>query len=242
MSDRPICRMNGVAKGYGGPFRLLVDRLEVRSGEILCLLGPNGAGKSTLLRLLAGVERPDAGEVWLDGSRIDLPDVPPAVRRRITMVFQRPLMLDGTVRANLEYGLRLRRRDRRQPVENVLGRLGLGRIATQAARTTSGGQQQLVALARALAVEPDVLILDEPTASLDPAHVALVERVVADDNQRRGTTVIWATHNAFQARRVARRAGLLLDGRLVEASEVRAFFEAPSDPRTAAFVRGEMIY
>jgi ABC-type phosphate transport system ATPase subunit len=187
------------------------------------------------------VERPDEGEVWLGEHRLDLPDVPLAVRRRVTMAFQRPLMLAGTVRANVEYGMRLRGRARRKHVDDLLGRLDLAGIASQAARTTSGGQQQLVALARALAVGPDLLLLDEPTASLDPAHVALVERVISDENRGRGMTVVWATHGVFQARRVARRAGLLLDGRLVETADAESFFGSPSDPRTAAFVRGEMV-
>jgi tungstate transport system ATP-binding protein len=106
----------------------------------------------------------------------------------------------------------------------------------------SGGQTQLVALARALAVEPDVLLLDEPTAHLDPARVALVEEAVGDFQRRGQATVVWATHNLFQARRVAHRVTLLLDGRVVEVAPTQTFFEAPSDPRTAAFVRGKMIY
>ena len=159
------------------------------------------------------------------------------------MVFQTPRLLTGTVRANVEYGLRLRGlRGRSRSVEGLLDRLGLMRLATQSARSLSGGQAQLVALARALAIEPDVLLLDEPTAHLDPAHVALAERVVVEDNQVRGTTLLWATHNLFQARRVAHRVGLLLDGELVEEAATEAFFDHPADPRTAAFVRGEMIY
>ncbi|NOX52856.1 MAG: phosphate ABC transporter ATP-binding protein, partial [Planctomycetes bacterium] len=101
---------------------------------------------------------------------------------------------------------------------------------------------QLVALARALVLEPDLLLLDEPTANLDPAHVALVEEAIAEDHQRRGTTVVWATHNLFQARRVAERVGLLLNGQLIEVASTQTFFDAPSDPRTADFVQGKMVY
>ena len=163
------------------------------------------------------------------------------MQRRITLVLQRPALLTGTVQANVEYGLRLRRVDRREAkrhVQGVLKRLDLTDLSTRAARNLSVGQAQLVALAAALVLEPDVLLLDEPTANLDPAHVALVEEVVRE----RGTTVVFATHNVFQARRLAGRVALLLDGRLVEVAPVETFFSGPKDPRTAAFVRGEMIY
>jgi tungstate transport system ATP-binding protein len=243
MTVQPIYRLRSLTKGYGGTFRLHIGELDIDPGQVVGLLGPTGAGKSTLLRLLAGLERPGGGEAWfedwpLNGRGLALPE-----RRRVTMVFQTPRLLAGTVRDNVEYGLRLRGlRGRSRSVESLLDRLGLMRLATQSARSLSGGQAQLVALARALAIRPDVLLLDEPTAHLDPAHVALAERVVVEDNRVRGTTLIWATHNLFQARRVAHRVGLLLDGDLVEEAATGAFFDHPADPRTAAFVRGEMIY
>src|SRR5262249_18449655 len=123
-----------------------------------------------------------------------------------------------------------------------LCRLGLDGLAARAARTLSGGEAQLVALARALVLEAEVLLLDEPTAHLDPARVALVEQVLREERSGRGGTLVWATHNLFQARRVADRVALLLDGRLVELAPVSEFFDSPRDPRTAAFVRGEMVY
>jgi tungstate transport system ATP-binding protein len=101
---------------------------------------------------------------------------------------------------------------------------------------------QLVALARALVLEPEVILLDEPTANLDPARVAMVERLIETVHRERKITVVWATHNIFQARRVAERVALLLDGRLVEIAPTKLFFDSPGDPRTAAFVRGEMVY
>ena len=159
------------------------------------------------------------------------------------MVFQHPLLLTGSVRHNVEYGLRLRgSSNRRHVAEEMLERLGLMSLASRSVRTLSGGQRQLVALARALVVEPKILLLDEPTANLDPATVALVESVITGENQKRGMTVIWATHHLFQARRVAHRTGLILNGELVEMGPTKQFFESPIDPRTAAFVRGEMVY
>jgi tungstate transport system ATP-binding protein len=118
----------------------------------------------------------------------------------------------------------------------------LSKIASQSAQTLSGGQTQLVALARSLVIEPDVLLLDEPTAHLDPAHVALVEETIRQFQQERQTTIVWATHNLFQARRVADRTALLLNGQLVEVAPTEEFFKNPSDSRTAEFVQGRMVY
>src|SRR5262249_38077679 len=131
---------------------------------------------------------------------------------------------------------------RHHRTEAMLERLGLLELAGRSARTLSGGETQLVALARALVLEPEILLLDEPTANLDPARVALVERLVRDEHARQSSTVVWATHNLFQPQRVADRTALLLDGQLIEAAPTEKFFHAPDEPRTAAFVRGEMVY
>jgi tungstate transport system ATP-binding protein len=243
MSAPVLYRLEDVTRCYGGRPALAIDRLEVESGEALGLVGPTGAGKSTLLRLLAGVEPPTAGRLWFGERRLDGRGLPLAEQRRITLVFQRPLLLAGTVRANIEYGLRLRGRGPHAArARAVLDLLGLDALAARAARTLSGGEAQLVALARALVLEPEALLLDEPTAHLDPARVALAEAAIRDYHNRRGGAVVWATHNLFQARRVARRVAFLLDGRLVEVAPVEQFFTAPRDPRAAAFVRGDMVY
>jgi tungstate transport system ATP-binding protein len=147
------------------------------------------------------------------------------------------------VRENVEYGLKLRGISQRHArADSLLKRLGLDGLASRTARTLSGGETQLVALARALAIEPDVLLLDEPTANLDPARVGLVETVLKEVHRQNGTTIVMATHNLFQAQRVAGRVFLLLDGLLIEDAPTDKFFHAPADPRTAAFVRGEMVY
>jgi tungstate transport system ATP-binding protein len=243
VSDAPLYSLEAVGQSYGGRPVLRIDRLDVARGETLCLVGPTGAGKSTLLRLLAGLEAPAAGSARLDGHPLDGRELPPEVRHRVTLVFQKPILLAGAVRHNLAYGLRLRGAGRRaERVSAVLERLGLGGLGARHSLSLSGGEAQLVALARALVLEPEVLLLDEPTAHLDPARVALVEEVVGQAQRARGTTVVWATHNLFQARRVARRVALLLDGRLVEEAPAEQFFTAPRDARTAAFVRGEMVY
>jgi tungstate transport system ATP-binding protein len=115
-------------------------------------------------------------------------------------------------------------------------------LARASAVKLSGGEMQRVALARALVIEPRVLLLDEPTANLDPYNVALIEEIARAQNRARGTTIVLVTHNVFQAKRLAHRVGLMLGGRIVEVNDTRAFFDAPRDPRTAAFVRGEMVY
>jgi tungstate transport system ATP-binding protein len=247
--NRPLYRLDHVRRSFGhvrrsfGPqFTLAVNDLSVRAGETLCLVGPTGAGKSTLLRLLAGLDMPDAGRIEFDGEVFTADKLLLAQRRRMTLVHQRPLLLGRSVRENVAYGLKLRGGLDPARVQAVLDRFGLLPLADQAADTLSGGQAQLVALARAVAVAPDVLLLDEPTAHLDPAHVALVEGVLADQDRERRPTLIWATHNLFQARRVASRVGLMLGGRLVEVAETEVFFNTPTDARTADFVQGKMVH
>jgi len=241
MTRSPFYRLCGVSRHYGDSFTLHVEQAEITPGEVFCLLGPTGAGKSTLLRLLTGLEACDGGEIHYGQSRFGGPSAPLPVLQSIAMVHQRPLLLARSVRANVEYGIRIRGIADGARVDRVLDRLELKRLAWRSARTLSGGQAQLVALARALVLEPRVLLLDEPTANLDPAHVALVEEVIADVRRARGTTVVWATHNLFQARRVASRVGLLLNGQLVEVAPTEDFFERPVDARTAAFVQGKMV-
>jgi len=222
---------------------LQIDRLEVFPGETLCLVGPTGSGKSTLLRLLSTLETPTAGQLQFGGYRLNGQAMPLEIQRRVTLVFQRPLLLSGSVQANVEYGLTRKRRGQHPAkVRGILAGLGMSGLAARSARTLSGGEMQLVALARALVLDPEVLLLDEPTANLDPARVALVERLIEAVRRERQITVVWATHNTFQARRMAERVALLLDGRLVEIAPTKVFFESPRDQRTAAFVRGEMVY
>jgi len=243
MSEEAILRLRGVTHLYGSACVLRVSELDIFAGEIVCVLGPTGAGKSTLLRLLSDLEPPSSGEILVFGQREQCRTPQLAQLRRVTMVFQHPLLLTGSVRYNVEYGLRLRgQANSRHVGEMMLERLGLLSLASRSVHTLSGGQRQLAALARALVVEPMILLLDEPTANLDPASVALVESVIAGENQTRGMTVIWATHHLFQARRVAHRTGLILNGELVEMGPTKQFFESPINPRTAAFVQGEMVY
>jgi tungstate transport system ATP-binding protein len=237
-------RLHEVTKTYGARRVLDVAHLEVRPGEILALVGPSGAGKSTLLRLLNFLEPPTGGSIHFHGVQFDADHpMPLRMRRRVTTVFQRPILLNRSVEANIHYGLRLRgTHSPASQVAEALERVGLRDLARQRARTLSGGEAQRVSLARAMVLQPDVLLLDEPTANLDPYNVGMIEETVRALNDRQGTTVVLVTHNIFQARRLAHRVGLLLDGQIVEVGETSAFFTSPRDPRTAAFVRGDMVY
>jgi tungstate transport system ATP-binding protein len=239
-----IYQLRDLTKVYEGRTVLAVEQLDILQGEVFALVGPSGAGKSTMLRLLNFLEDPTTGQIRFQdaafgpGETMDL-----RLRRRVTTVFQRPILLNRSVLANTRFGLQLRgRRDADRQVEAALKQVGLLERASQQARTLSGGEAQRVALARAIVLEPDVLLLDEPTANLDPYNVGLIEEIVRGLNREEGTTVVLVTHNVFQARRLADRVALLLEGRIVEVASTESFFESPRDPRTAAFVQGDMVY
>lgn len=237
-----IYSLSRITQVYNGRTVLDVETLQLHRGEILALVGPSGAGKSTLLRQLAFLEPPAAGEMVFNGRIVDAqwPDL--QARRRVTMVFQQPHLLRRSVHDNVDYGLKLRNGKNRDGVTAVIEQLGLSPLINARATKLSGGEKQRVALARALVLEPDVLLLDEPTANLDPYNIKLIESMVTETNQQRGTSVVMVTHNIFQAQRLATRVGLLLNGRLIEVAPTADFFEHPQAPETAAFLRGDIIY
>jgi tungstate transport system ATP-binding protein len=239
-----VYHLHNVTKEYEGRRVLHVEQLEVRKGEILALVGPSGAGKSTLLRLLNFLEAPSAGEIRFQGMAFCQGQAMPLdLCRKVTTVFQRPILFNRSVWANVAYGLILRgNRPVAEHVERALEQVGLGHLARHKARTLSGGEAQRVALARAIVLQPEVLLLDEPTANLDPYNVGLIESIAADLNRQQGTTIILVTHNVFQARRLAHRVGLLLEGQVIELADTEAFFGSPTDSRTKAFVEGKMVY
>jgi tungstate transport system ATP-binding protein len=239
-----VYQLRSANKAYNGRRVLHVNSLDICRGEVFALVGPSGAGKSTLLRLLNFLEPPTSGVIrFLDAEFGPDRAMPLELCRRVTTVFQRPILLNRSVRDNVGFGLRLRRRRNAHPlVEAALEQVGLKALASQRARTLSGGEAQRVALARAMVLKPDVLLLDEPTANLDPYNVGLIEEIVQALNRQQGTTLVLVTHNVFQARRLAHRVALVLEGQIVEVADVDAFFESPRDPRTGAFVRGEMVY
>lgn len=227
---------------YDGRCVLDIPAFQIRQGEILAVIGPSGAGKSTMLRLLNFLELPSKGRLDFEGKPVSA-DLSIEKRRRVTTVFQRPVLLKRSVAANLKFGVQLRGEtlDPEQKDE-WLAKLGLAELEHQSAAKLSAGEAQRVALARALLTGPDVLLLDEPTANLDPYNVGLIEKIVQEDNLSRKTTVVIVTHNIFQARRMAHRTALLLDGKLIEAGETEQFFSNPAKPETNAFINGELVY
>ena len=158
------------------------------------------------------------------------------------MVFQRPELIDGTVWENVAFGLRLRSVVEEEIVREALSQVDLRPLKDKHAQTLSGGEIQRVALARTIVLRPGVLLLDEPTANLDPYNVTIIERIAQDLHNNFDATIVLVTHNVFQARRLADRVGFLLGGKLIEVCPTEEFFHSPSDPRSLAFVRGEMVY
>ena len=244
MNNDVAYQLDKVVKSYGGREVLHVDSLEIRWGEIFGIVGPSGSGKSTLLRLLDFLEPPTVGQIHFQNYSTDgAGPAPLTIRRQVTTVFQKPVLLNTTVYGNVAYGVKIRgEKEVEGKVKEALARVGLIEFAIAPVRTLSGGEAQRVALARAMVVEPQVLLLDEPTANLDPYNVGLIEGIVADLNRQKGTTIVLVTHNVFQAKRLAHRVALLLEGRIIEVAPAERFFSSPADPRTLAFVRGEMVY
>lgn len=221
-----------------GGIRLIKDlNCTLEAGSRTMILGANGAGKSLFLRLCHGLIRPTTGRVLWQGAKGRDPADAQA------MVFQRPVMLRRSVAANVDYALKLRgmaAAERRAAVEDALGHTGLRRLSLTPARVLSIGEQQKLALARAWALQPEVLFLDEPTASLDPAATRAVEELVLRIHQA-GTKIVMTTHDLGQARRLAEEVLFLHHGRLIERGPAEAFFAAPRTPEAAAFIKGELV-
>lgn len=230
-------RVQRLAFEAGGT-RLLDDvSFNLQAGRRTVLLGPNGAGKSLLLRLCHGLLTPTSGEVhWAFKGRESA--------RRQAMVFQHPVMLRRSAVANITHALSahaVARADRLPRAQAALALAGLSHVARRPARVLSGGEQQRLALARAWATEPEVLFLDEPTSSLDPAATRAVETLIEGFNAA-GTKIVMATHDLAQARRIADEILFLHKGRLLEAGDAGAFFEQPKTEEGRAFVAGELLW
>jgi len=234
----PLFHLSHIRHNYNGRFVLDIDELTIQRGELFAIVGPSGAGKSTLLRMLNFLESASAGIICYK----DQPTPSLDLTRQIATVFQHPILLHRTVRENVGYGLRLRDQRNDKQVDEIIARVGLAAFAASAADSLSGGERQRIALARALVLNPEVLLLDEPTANLDPHNVSLIESIIREENEQRGTTILLVTHNVFQAKRLAARVGLMLNGKLIEVETTKNFFENPKDERTRKFVDGEMIY
>jgi tungstate transport system ATP-binding protein len=211
---------------------------ELANGPLTIMLGPNGAGKSVTLRLCHGLLQPTAGKIqWQNSSTT-------SVCAHQAMVFQQPVLLRRSAAQNIDYALSLRKIPRKQRpaiVSAALEKVGLSTFADQPARALSGGEQQRLALARAWALQPQVLFLDEPTSTLDPAATRAVEEAIRTFQQM-GTKVIMTTHDLGQARRLADEILFLHQGRLLEHIPAKTFFNQPQSLEARAFLNGELLW
>jgi tungstate transport system ATP-binding protein len=236
---RSLCQTRGDAE-------VLKDiSFSVKRSETFVVIGPTGSGKTTLLRLLGLLERPASGTFRLGGREV--PDSNGArleLRRRIAMVLQRPAVFNSSVYDNVAYGLHIRKQDGaslHRKVEAALETVGLSAHSTRNARTLSGGEVQRVALARAMVVEPDLLLLDEPTANLDPVSTSNVEKLISGIIQEMDTTVVMATHDMFQGQRLADRMGVIVAGEMQQTGDPRDVFGLPQSREIAELVGMENI-
>lgn len=232
----PLVTLQGAAVHFGETPALRGLDLVLQRGDRLALVGANGSGKTTLLRLLHGLLP------CSEGRRVQHALVPEGRAPVAAMLFQKPFLLSFSVQANVALALWLRgvpKAERAARCAAALERVGLLAQARRRARDLSGGQQQRLALARAWALKPDILFLDEPTASLDPSAKREVEALI-DAFGRDGTTLVMTTHNLGQAKRLATRVAYLEAGRLVVERPVARFFNEPLPPEAAAFVKGEL--
>ena len=227
----------------GGRVVLEVDHLDIRQGEVLAVIGPNGAGKSTLLLALSRLLPYDQGQITFRGHSLES-ESELVYRRRIAMVLQEPLLLDSTVFRNVATGLRFRgvaRREITQRVESWLARLGISHLRDRSTRGLSGGEAQRVSLARAFALQPEVLMLDEPFSALDaPTRARLLEdfqALLADTD----ITTVFITHDLDEALFLGDRVAVLLGGRLRQSGDPQGVFSAPADREVATFVGVETV-
>lgn len=236
MSEDLLLRAENIGFEAAGTALLKAVSFEVRAGRRLVILGPNGAGKSLLLRICHGLIAPSEGRVIREGE-----GVRPA---RQAMVFQRPVMLRRSVRANLDHALALQglaRGEREARCQAALERFGLSALAARGARLLSGGEQQRLALARAWATGPGLLILDEPTAALDPASTRLIEESLLQFSAE-GMAIVMTTHDLGQARRLADEVIFLNRGQILEITPAPAFFSEPASREARGYLSGELIW
>jgi tungstate transport system ATP-binding protein len=238
-----VVALHGIRVDRAGRTVLEIPELAVGPGQVLAVIGPNGAGKSTLLRVMGLLEPATAGHVRFQGERVGPADGL-AVRRRMASVFQEPLLADTTVQDNVALGLRFRGVDRERAAPRVaawLTRLGIAHLASRQARTLSGGEAQRTALARALVLEPELLLLDEPFSALDqPTREALLDDFSRILRQEHVTTVL-VTHDRAEAMALGDRVGVLMGGRLVQLDDAAQVFRAPASEDVARFVGVETI-
>lgn len=236
-----LLEIEGLFKSFGEAEILRDINLKVEEGEVLALIGPTGSGKTTLLRLIDLLDEPTAGHIFF--REVDICHLPSReklkARRRMAMVFQKPAMFSSSVLENVSYGLKVRGKDDQEMVKRVLSSVGLEGYDHRDASTLSGGEMQRIALARAIIIEPELLLLDEPTANLDPRSSSSIEEIISGLSKHH-TTVILATHNMEQCLRLADRVAVLMEGRLAKIAEPKDIFAEYEKKGTASIISTEL--
>jgi tungstate transport system ATP-binding protein len=213
-----LVELKNLTKSFGNRTVLEDITLQIEEGEMLALLGPNGSGKTTLLKILAFLEKPTSGQIKFQGE-VSTAKNAERMRLQSAMVFQRTLLFSTSVYNNVAYGLRMRKLPKnliKEEAQKALSIVKLEGFERRSAKKLSGGEQQRVALARALVLKTKLLLLDEPTANLDPKNASIVEEVIASVNRELKTTIVMATHNMFQAKTLPQRIALMSDGKITE--------------------------
>jgi tungstate transport system ATP-binding protein len=241
-----MIEVRNVWKGFQEKNVLQGVSFKTSEGQIFCIIGPNGSGKTTALKIIDLLEEPDKGEVFynnIDMLKLNENEMI-TYRKKMAIVFQQPTLYNTKVYDNVALGLKIRGSEKmqiRQKVKDSLEAVNLLDFAEKHAYTLSGGEAQRLCLAMALALQPEVLLLDEPTANLDPANIIIVENIIREYAKKRGVA-IFTTHNMFEAKRLADKVALLINGSIIEEADVQDFFSNQKDDRTAKFVRGEIAF
>ena len=240
-----LLKVERLHHSYGKAEILKNIDLDVERGEVFVTIGPTGSGKTTLLRLLGLLERPTSGHIYFDGHLVNNSEKQRLeIRRRMAIVSQKPAVFNASVFDNVAYGLKIRKENGaslRYKVMNALDTVGLSGYERRDARTLSGGETQRVALARAMVIQPELLLLDEPTANLDPVSTSHIEKLVTDVIKKSDMTVVMSTHDMFQGQRLAHRMGVLMGGQMLQTGDPREIFNLPRGRDIAEFVGVENI-
>ncbi|MFC1950847.1 ABC transporter ATP-binding protein [Chloroflexota bacterium] len=235
-----LLNIENIGQAYNGSVILKDISLSLNRGEVLALIGPTGSGKTTLLKLIDLLEKPSLGRIHFDEVDVTKAESDRlAARRRMALVQQKPIVFSMNVYDNVAVGLKWRgvaRNSIRQKVEHAIDIVGMADYAGRDAKTLSGGETQRIALARALVLEPELLLLDEPTANLDPNSVSKIEEVIEHIINDSDISVIMTTHNMLQGQRLAHRIGVMIDGRVLQMGKPEEIFNAPQSKEVAEFV------